>query len=97
MYRGYFTFMFILSATPEVVILLTEFHSGNVPGKVYKLLVHDGTFSELNLDDVSSPTGIGYDKANKRLYWVDFSTEKVRSSTLDGGDEQLVATIDSGK
>ena len=48
------------------------------------------------LTDHDNPIAVDYDPQTSTVYWTDVSSKDIRSARLDGSDDSLVRTLNSG-
>ena len=72
-----------------------ETTTSNPSGGIFKAEL-DGSNLVKIISGIKSPRGITIDFGSLRLFWADYSDNKIYSSNLDGTDVRLVVQLSSG-
>ena len=56
----------------------------------------DGSNPVVIVENLEKPAGIFVDSDSSRVFWVDFDTDKIQSSDLNGGDVHEIIQLLQG-
>ncbi|XP_046350458.2 low-density lipoprotein receptor-related protein 4-like isoform X2 [Haliotis rufescens] len=81
--------------SPQLVVLLTDLGKTGELGFLHKINLHDWDTGALNIANMLRPTAIDVDRTRHHVYWTDVRTYQIRRADLDGGNNQLMASLNT--
>ena len=82
---------------PKVTLLIADDGHENETGSIYKLNVQHMALTRLSIYNVVRPTGIDFDPEEQLVYFTDVQTKQLRRVDMNGGNDVIVARLNSSR